>query len=299
MSHASPLDRRTVVRGAAWSVPAIALATSSPAFARSATPDTCLLVTTASSWSVDTSLAPLRPHVSIPGRLETGWMNTTAGVTTTGTAGGTLVTPAHGDSMVNRPTHDDLTAGSFISWQDAGGNATNDTTTNNTVLTVDYRFTVDGPTDVTIDNRVIFQYGDPKADTSRQTLRIDLLEETSPGTFGSPLWTTKVAAVREKEEAGVLTLYPPSPERNVSQLVHTDAQLRADGFDLIDTVPIIGRHQRTISAAPATLNMGATAGQNRTYVVRYTFTLYPRLWGMAATDDLAIHPPVITTTDGC
>lgn len=304
MHPVPPLDRRSVIHGAVWSVPVVTLATSSPAFARS-TPASCTLVSAASSWTVDPTLQPLRPHAT-PGRLETGWMNSTSGVTTTG-ATGDKVTGSHGNSMETNTSHKPLPAGSFISWQDAGGHAVDGTATQKTVLTVDYRFIVKGEGQITISNEAIFQYGNPATATSRQTLMVELMEETSaaspgvPAVTGPALLTKKVAAARQKPSTNGtgLVVYPTSEDHPVSHLLDTDADLVAQGFELIQDVPSSGRYARKFNLPQHTLNVGAGPTQTKTYVVRYTFTLYPRIYGLAATDDLAIFPPTITAIGGC
>lgn len=237
----------------------ITLATSSPAFARSTTAS-CTLVSTASSWTVASNSEPLRPHVTV-GRLETGWMNSTSGVTTT----------------------------------------------RKTVLTVDYRFVVKGEGQITVSSEAIFQYGNPQTATSRQTLKVELMEEISaaspgiPAVTGPALLTKKVAAAREKPntDGTGLVVFPASTTHPISHLLETDAELVAQGFELIQDVPAAGRYARTFSLPQSTLNVGAGPTQTKTYVVRYTFTLYPRMYDLKATDDMAIFPPTITAIGGC
>lgn len=292
-------SRRSVLQAAAWSVPAVSLTAASPAFATSQA-QACTLVTQASKWSVVAGTTPLRPHTVDPLRLETGWMNSST-VTTTGTVAGALVAPSHGDSMLGKTTHADLRPGAFISWQDAGTVSTDGTATQRTVLHVDYRFTVNGPTTVTIGNRAIFQYGNPNNWTSRQTLTMELLEEITPATAttdavtGPALWTTKIAARRQNPNGSIY----PTATHPLSYLIHTDSDLVSQGFTLVNDVPATGRYEREFNATPSILNAGASANAPRTYIVRYTFTLYPRFGTSTATDDVAVDAPIVTTIDGC
>lgn len=73
----SPLDRRTVVSGAAWAVPAIALGTSAPAFAASE----CLSIPTINNWRMtdqDVNEKPfriIRNNSTLEAIIDWAWWN--------------------------------------------------------------------------------------------------------------------------------------------------------------------------------------------------------------------------------
>lgn len=278
------LDRRALMRGATWSVPAIVLASSAPAFADSlATP--CVIPSTWGTWSVRGAPAGSAPLTPI---YETGWMRGTTGNSylengTATYAPNSDVSLRHGGTFVNRPAggHADLPAGAFISW------ANNTSTTTSQFIDITYNFTVAGTATVTLSNQVLLQFGQPSRVAARQTLVMKVTDSVSgEQTVG------RVALAREKNGAPWPATDAPHPT--------TDQQLLDEGFTLVATTQTgLGRNVYDWASNPITLTLPGGATTSRTITVTYTFELHPLLSATGVNDDMAIFPPQVVSDAAC
>lgn len=251
------VERRSLVRAAAWSVPAVAFAASAPAFAASAPvtgpaegcSDTAVL--TAAGWRI------ARGAITNPTNPNTGW-STKTGADFVGTrvAAGTFAAQP---------------AGAFISFAD------NASTTEPAVIEVAYEFTVTGTVTLQLASDVTFGYGDsasPKGFTDRQTAVVSV-SDGGAATVISRFGLERVAEGNVQRPTNSLESRLSRPESAFADYT-------------LFSAPDSGRITHTVFTAP--LELASASSSPRTVTVTYALTLDPRK-NSRVNDDIIIPMP--------
>lgn len=262
------LDRRTLVRGAAWSVPAVTLAAAAPAYAVSP-PTTCRAAAVVrSSWSITSgSLANSQRNT---GWLVRGQYSQTGMVSA---AEAQWFTGRTGPGTSNQPN------GSFLSF------ANNASTTGQAVILVRYAFQVTGNASVTVAGVAKLGYGNSGTNpqrTERQMLDVAVVDGSR---------TVRVAGVAHRRRNGS-TYYPATANATTyGQLFRTDEAV-ATGRTL--HTGIQGEHTAQATYSSDEIALTSASSQIRTVFVDYTLTLDRRAGADWVNDDIIINPPTVT-----
>lgn len=262
--QARSFDRRTLVRTTAWGVPAIAVASAAPAFAVSYNPDECVPAAVVSvGWRLVSG--------QINQNGSTGWQLGTQPKAGTSLEGAYL----SGDGVTGESRwFTSEPVGSFISF---ANNARNDIPA---VIEVTYEFNVTGSATLTLANELVMGYGDPNANTERQTLEVVVIDGNSRTT------TSKIGHKRIK---GAQQLPTGSIE---ADLQRSEALLIRDGYTL-EEMPSSGRHTRSIPGTPVVV--ASNDPNPRPVQVVYRVTLDPLMRPGGVNDDLILNPPTVAS----
>ncbi|MGN0063346.1 MAG: hypothetical protein ACI379_03830 [Nocardioides sp.] len=277
---ARDLNRRTVLRTAAWALPAVTAASAVPAFAATPLEPVCSTVTaTFATWSTTSG--------AIANSGNTGWLKR-------GTYGGQFIsaneaqwfngTGTQGPGRTNEPD------GSFISF------ANNNSQSAPAVVTVSYNFTMDGPGVVDVAGTLKFGYGNSGSNpqwTERQLVDVELVDNG----IVHPL--ARLGHQRKGTAANAdAAVYLPANANATTYgaMASSDASLRASGY-VLHLASGSGGHSTVASYGPsAPVTLGGTAGTSRTITINYKLTL-PRRHTAAGVstvnDDVILNPPTV------
>ncbi|GGD12523.1 hypothetical protein [Nocardioides daphniae] len=266
------VDRRTLMRAAAWTAPAVTLAAASPAYASSglgARPGACRVVqVTRSSWSVVTGGIVDRGNTGwlVRGQYDQPGMVSSAQATWfdgTKTGAGTSVQP------------DD----SFLSF---GNNAS---MTGATVIKVRYAFELTGSATVQLEGVVRLGYGDsgtPVQLTERQVLDVAVVDGNQ---------NVRVAGIAHRRRNGN-TYYPATADSAAyALLARTDEEVGA--HHTLHTA-IQGEHTYRAEYTSQPIALTGKSSVRRTVHLDYTLTLDRRASSAWVNDDVVINPPTVT-----
>lgn len=281
----SGFNRRTLMRTAAWSVPAISLASAAPAFASSR-------CQTISAHHVDWTLTS--GAINNPDNdRSTGWL-------VRGTHTAKFISTAQqqyfdGTHETNGRDSNEPD-GSFISF---ANNAANSTTA--AVLTVTYAFEVTGNIDVSVNGILKLGYGNSSTApqrTDRQVVQVQLVD----GSVNQEL--ARIAHQRRTGTNQGNFVYLPTGATSASYnaLSRSDATVSANntnGRFVLHQAQPGGGHQATATyTTPTPIRLTGSAQAPRTVSLVHTLTLDPlgtsSTTGRLVNDDVIINPPTVT-----
>lgn len=269
------LDRRTLVRGAAWSVPAVALTTAAPAYANSmdvpAAQRCSEAVLTRHSWDV------------LSGQLDTSKRNT--GWLVRGSYGATgMVSAAEAqwfDGSRSGSGTSNQSDGSFLSF------ANNGRTDSNAVIRVRHTFQVTGTVTISVQGVAQLGYGNSGTNpqlTDRQLLDVTLSEVG--GRENVPV--AKLAHRRRNGSRNPYTYYPATATSTTySNLLRSDNEVAGSGYTLHTATQGEHTYAASYSGQPITL----TGSGTRTVYLDHLLTLHRRKNTSWVNDDVIITPP--------
>lgn len=288
MPLSSP-SRRSLLAAGAWSVPAVAVVTSAPAYATSVPPQVCAAALThVTNWNTS--------EPSFKAKVDTGWYDRALFMPDGHTGPHDNVTVANRAWYMGLHTPgEELPTGSFLSF------ANNPSSTVEQQITIEWTFNVTGRATLDVNGMIMFGYGNHTGGrTARQLVDIYVDGLAVPRT--TPI--AQLAAARTDGNGNYFPNRDVAPgvavsDKSVYDQLESDPSLEARGYTLHQ--PPAESDQGRFDAPYIADRIIDEETAPRALVVRMILTL-PPVPVPAGTgqddwvnDDIIVYPPVVTT----